>query len=473
MPLVPTPPLSGSSSTLDLQRLPPRPVRAELEGVSTSPKPHGVFPRPPPSHRPHGATKELPRPLPPPSDTDRQGKGRITGELLQNMMHKGVPTAPTKPVPPSLPSQRSLTEVTPLRRTLPSEGPRPIKPRRPPHVAVVSLFQGSLVYLAPQDSQASPAAYHGSVPLYGYIINTCVDVDYEEVKRKLKLSRAPDPSLPPPPPPPPVSFEDNDIYYDVDSSDNMNSSMTQEEDDYDDVQGIPNDFPPPPPEMSLDPKMRKKLEKDEQEFRKRFKFEGPIKVLHSMMVDASVKKAGGKDLTVVQGEILEVIQLTSDKKALCRNEQGKWKGRMFTTMLIILTEEDSALRLMSVLNNVADQLYYPCEHIAWAADAEIISAKSDKWSMRVIMLLRKKLRKSRQGDSSEGTVASRCQLRRQVRGEVLSILSSMADLSNAIHWMPPGFLWAGRFPNWLVGLMGTTSSLIGLIQMGASQAVSA
>ncbi|KAK6320492.1 hypothetical protein J4Q44_G00095990 [Coregonus suidteri] len=109
-------------------------------------------------------------------------------------------------------------------------------------------------------------------------------------------------------------------------------------------------------------------------------------------------------------------------------------------------EEDSALRLMSVLNNVADQLYYPCEHIAWAADAEIISAKSDKWwllsgilwgvslllgvfrSMRVIMLLRKKLRKSRQGDSSEGTVASRCQLRRQVRGEVLSILSSMADL---------------------------------------------
>lgn len=41
----------------------------------------------------------------------------------------------------------------------------------------------------------------------------------------------------------------------------------------------------------------------------------------------------------------------------------------------------------------------------------------------------------------------------------------MADLSNAIHWMPPGFLWAGHFPNWLVGLMGTISSLIGLIQM--------
>lgn len=61
---------------------------------------------------------------------------------------------------------------------------------------------------------------------------------------------------------------------------------------------------------------------------------------------------------------------------------------------------------------------------------------------------------------------SHSQLHRRMRGELLSILSCMADLSNAIHWMPPGFLWAGRFPNWLVGLMGTISSMIGLIQMG-------
>lgn len=60
---------------------------------------------------------------------------------------------------------------------------------------------------------------------------------------------------------------------------------------------------------------------------------------------------------------------------------------------------------------------------------------------------------------------SHSHLRRKMRRELLSVLSGMADLSNAIHWMPPGFLWAGRFPNWLVGLMGTISSLIGLIQM--------
>lgn len=46
---------------------------------------------------------------------------------------------------------------------------------------------------------------------------------------------------------------------------------------------------------------------------------------------------------------------------------------------MFLKEEDSGVRWISVLTNVADQLYYPCEHIAWAADAELIRVKSDKW----------------------------------------------------------------------------------------------
>ncbi|KAM4574098.1 peroxisomal membrane protein 11C [Fundulus diaphanus] len=147
-----------------------------------------------------------------------------------------------------------------------------------------------------------------------------------------------------------------------------------------------------------------------------------------------------------------------------------------------VSEEDAGVRWISVLTNVADQLYYPCEHIAWAADAELIKVKSDKWwllstvlwgtslflgilrSLRVLLLLRRKLKKHDWGGGSN----RRSHLRRQIRGELLSILSSMADLGNAIHWMPPGFLWAGRFPSWLVGLLGTTSSLIGLIQMTTS-----
>ncbi|KAH0625714.1 hypothetical protein JD844_033917 [Phrynosoma platyrhinos] len=138
-----------------------------------------------------------------------------------------------------------------------------------------------------------------------------------------------------------------------------------------------------------------------------------------------------------------------------------------------LKEEDAAVRWLSVLNNLADQLYYPCEHVAWAADAKIIHANSSKWwtvstalwgaslllgiarSLRILSQLRRKQKK----EPSRETLQK---MKAQVRAEALTILSNLADLSNAIHWMPPGVLWAGKFPPWLVGLMGTLSSLIGI-----------
>nr|XP_057929276.1 peroxisomal membrane protein 11C isoform X2 [Doryrhamphus excisus] len=140
-------------------------------------------------------------------------------------------------------------------------------------------------------------------------------------------------------------------------------------------------------------------------------------------------------------------------------------------------EEDGVVRWISVLANVADQLYYPCEHVAWAADAHLVQAKSDRWwllstvlwgtslllgilrSLRVLLLLKRQRRRCEQDGSSDR------QLRKQMQRELLSVVGSVADLSNAIHWMPHGFLWAGRFPTWMVGLMGTISSLIGLIRL--------
>ena len=52
----------------------------------------------------------------------------------------------------------------------------------------------------------------------------------------------------------------------------------------------------------------------------------------------------------------------------------------------------------------------------------------------------------------------------QICSEVLTLLSNLADLANAVHWLPPGVLWAGRFPQWLVGLLGTLSSLLSVYQ---------
>uniref|UniRef100_A0A3B5LFS3 Helically-extended SH3 domain-containing protein n=1 Tax=Xiphophorus couchianus TaxID=32473 RepID=A0A3B5LFS3_9TELE len=65
--------------------------------------------------------------------------------------------------------------------------------------------------------------------------------------------------------------------------------------------------------------------KEEKELRKKFKYNGPLRVLHSMMVDPScvIKKLGGKDLQVTQGEVVDVIEETNSKKFLCRNRLGK------------------------------------------------------------------------------------------------------------------------------------------------------
>ncbi|XP_044056489.1 FYN-binding protein 1 isoform X2 [Siniperca chuatsi] len=146
---------------------------------------------------------------------------------------------------------------------------------------------------------------------YGYISNTCVDIDYEAVKRKLLQSRKIDTSLLPPPPPDPPKM--------LNVESNNRDSMLEDDDDYDDVQPITEDFPPPPLEIRMDPKVMKEL-------RKNFKYEGPLRVLHTMMVDPNgiIKKPGGKDLHVTQGEIVDIIQLTNSKKALCRNQFGKY-----------------------------------------------------------------------------------------------------------------------------------------------------
>ncbi|XP_068599589.1 FYN-binding protein 1 [Brachionichthys hirsutus] len=146
---------------------------------------------------------------------------------------------------------------------------------------------------------------------YGYISNTCVDVDDEAFKHNMLHSENIDMlPLPPPPPDPPQMLN-------VEST-NRDSMLEDYEDD-DDVQLIAEDFPPPPPDVSIDPKVVKEL-------RKRFKYYGPLRAQHTMMVDPNsiIKKPGGKDLHVTQGQILDVIHFTNSKKALCRNQFGKY-----------------------------------------------------------------------------------------------------------------------------------------------------
>lgn len=76
----------------------------------------------------------------------------------------------------------------------------------------------------------------------------------------------------------------------------------------------------------MDPKKQKKFEKEEKEFRKKFKYDGEIQVLYQVTIISPLnnKKWSGKDLPLKAGEKLDVIVKAQDDKLICRNEEGKF-----------------------------------------------------------------------------------------------------------------------------------------------------
>ncbi|KAM9734416.1 FYN-binding protein 1 isoform 1-T1 [Menidia menidia] len=118
-----------------------------------------------------------------------------------------------------------------------------------------------------------------------------------------------------------------------------------DEEIYDDVDS--QNAPPPPPITSLpgmrgkgktpdmDPKKQKKFEKEEKEFRKKFKYEGEIQVLYQVTIIPKLtnKKWSGKELSIKSGEKLDVIVTAVDDKLICRNEEGKF-GYVSTSHIV-------------------------------------------------------------------------------------------------------------------------------------------
>uniref|UniRef100_A0A8C3MLB3 Uncharacterized protein n=1 Tax=Geospiza parvula TaxID=87175 RepID=A0A8C3MLB3_GEOPR len=84
-----------------------------------------------------------------------------------------------------------------------------------------------------------------------------------------------------------------------------------------------------------------KMEKEEKEFGKKFKFDGDIKVLYSTTAvqDLSQKRWGYKDLPIKPGESLDIIESVDDTKVLCRNEEGKCKFCLKSLYISIVRED--------------------------------------------------------------------------------------------------------------------------------------
>ncbi|MGH0142778.1 UNVERIFIED_CONTAM: hypothetical protein FKN15_008993 [Acipenser sinensis] len=261
-------------------------------------------------------------------------------------------------IPPKPPKKTSIQEKTgstseekkdpsaPKRNTLPNIfalGSPPAKPNRPPNVNLEKFKKG--------------AEFTSAVPNLG--INKPVapppPPSHPGVQATPSLpSGTPLPSLPrvpnlginkPVAPPPPPSHPGVQATPSLPSGTPLPSlprghpaAVVQPDPDetYDDV-GMSN--PPPLPagkpgdgntehllKLKADPRKQKKFEKEEKEFRKKFKYDGEIQVLHQVTVVPALanKKWGGKDLPLKPGEVLDLIQKAVDNKMICRNDEGKF-----------------------------------------------------------------------------------------------------------------------------------------------------
>lgn len=155
------------------------------------------------------------------------------------------------------------------------------------------------------------------------------------------------------------------------------------------------------------------------------------------------------------------------------------------------SEEDRLSRICSILGNIASQVYYPCEHIAWGADRELWTIDSFNWwgagtlcwalslffnilrGIRQLFVLRQKraklivqkrlesLEEIDESGSSTKTSIQQC-LEKEI-DEYWNLLKNISDFILAVNILPwKGILWSGKFGTVKNASFGTISSLVGL-----------
>ncbi|GIY11105.1 peroxisomal membrane protein 11C [Caerostris extrusa] len=138
-------------------------------------------------------------------------------------------------------------------------------------------------------------------------------------------------------------------------------------------------------------------------------------------------------------------------------------------------EKSVLLRILGVVKNLLDQIYYPVEHVAWAADRKLIKADSSifytigaaLWgassymsvirSLIMMSVLQRKTKGLKNVVLHEKIVAQQLEY-------LLLACKDAADVVLAIHYLPmESLLWAGKLTRKEVGLFGTVSSVLRVI----------
>lgn len=139
-------------------------------------------------------------------------------------------------------------------------------------------------------------------------------------------------------------------------------------------------------------------------------------------------------------------------------------------------------RALAIVQNVADALYCPLESRALLGDLGYVGGATARWwywsswcwFCSTLAALVVYVRRLRAISAEHARLQCRCAVRSgpqhdarmalqrlaRDRCDALALLVANAcDFALAVHWLPPGWLWADKLPGGLVGLLGIASTL--------------
>lgn len=142
-------------------------------------------------------------------------------------------------------------------------------------------------------------------------------------------------------------------------------------------------------------------------------------------------------------------------------------------------ENDGISASLGVATNIIDQLYYPIEKMAWFYEYKLINGNSGSkwdtassvfWVASIYLTLLKNIRLIWLLEKRMGTNNLK-RLDARKKFELLKCFKLTLDLVHAVNTLPKGIFWGEVLNTWQVGLVATTSSIIGLYQIFAKRAL--
>ncbi|XP_022664539.1 peroxisomal membrane protein 11C-like isoform X2 [Varroa jacobsoni] len=139
------------------------------------------------------------------------------------------------------------------------------------------------------------------------------------------------------------------------------------------------------------------------------------------------------------------------------------------------SEEDQLLRFVSIVKNIADQVFFLVEHMAWLSDKRVIRFRDTNrlwttskflWAFSLYCGCIKAIRSLKKlGQQQDALRNETTEIRRAKAQHVVALLISSLNLINAISWLPKGVLWAGKLKTWHNGAIGLAASFLSLVQL--------